>query len=68
MVQPAEAGPASTNNEITITTLDKKNSQYEIMFRNPEAISLAPICKGISKFEKVPLRPAVSTKNTIIVP
>ncbi len=38
------------------------------MFINPEAISLAPTCKGMRKFEKVPLNPAVSTKNTIMVP
>ena len=38
------------------------------MFKNPEAISLAPICNGISKLEKVPLRPAVNTKKTMIVP
>ncbi len=38
------------------------------MFRNPEAISLAPICNGINKLLKVPLNPAVNKKNTIIVP
>ena len=38
------------------------------MFKNPEAMSLAPICNGINKLENVPLRPAVNTKNTIIVP
>ena len=27
IVQPAAAGPASTNNEITMMTLDKKNNQ-----------------------------------------
>ena len=38
------------------------------MFKNPEAISLAPICNGINKLLKVPLSPAVKTKNTMIVP
>jgi hypothetical protein len=42
-VHPAAAGPASKNREESIITLDKKNNQYEIMFKNPEAISLAPI-------------------------
>ena len=31
-------------------------------------MSLAPICKGINKLLNVPLKPAVRTKNTIIVP
>jgi hypothetical protein len=38
------------------------------MFKNGEAISLAPICKGIKKLEKVPLNPAVKTKKTNTVP
>ena len=38
------------------------------MFKKPDAISLAPICKGINKLLKVPLRPAVNTKKTMIVP
>ena len=38
------------------------------MFRNPEAISRAPNCSGISRLLNVPLSPAVRTKNTIIVP
>ena len=38
------------------------------MFKKPDAISRAPICNGINKFEKVPLNPAVNTKNTMIVP
>lgn len=59
---------ASTNNEITMITDDKKNNQYDTMFKNPEAISRAPICNGIKRLEKVPLKPAVNTKNTMIVP
>ena len=35
---------------------------------NPDAISLAPICSGINKLLNVPLKAAVRTKNTIIVP
>ena len=38
------------------------------MFKKPEAISLAPNCKGIRMLEKVPDRPPVKRKNTIIVP
>ena len=68
MVHPAAAGPASTKKEHTIRTLDKKKSQNETIFKNPEAISLAPICKGIKRLLKVPLNPAVKTKNTIMVP
>src|SRR5690606_2258859 len=67
-VQPAEAGPFSTKREITIITLEAKKNQYESMFIKPDAISRAPICNGISKLEKVPLSPAVSTKNTMMVP
>ena len=68
MVHPAAAGPASTNKDITIITLDRKNNQYAIMFNSPEAISLAPICNGIRRLLNVPLKPAVRTKKTIIVP
>ena len=49
-------------------TLDKKNNQNEIIFNKPEAISRAPICNGIKRLLKVPLKPAVNTKNTIMVP
>ncbi len=49
-------------------TLLKKKNQYDSMFKKPEAISRAPICNGISKLEKVPLRPAVNTKKTMMVP
>ncbi|MNQ93179.1 hypothetical protein D3C85_1086310 [compost metagenome] len=38
------------------------------MFMKGEAISLAPICKGIKRLLKVPLKPAVNTKNTMMVP
>ena len=38
------------------------------MFKKPDAISLAPIWRGIKRLENVPLKPAVKTKNTIIVP
>ncbi len=31
-------------------------------------MSLAPICRGINKLLNVPLKPAVKTKNTMIVP
>ena len=48
--------------------LERKNNQNETIFRNPDAISLAPICNGINKLLKVQLKPAVKTKNTIIVP
>ena len=68
MVQPAAAGPASTNKDPIIIALDKKNNQKEIIFNNPDAISRAPICNGIKRLLKVPLKPAVSTKNTIMVP
>jgi hypothetical protein len=44
------------------------NNQYDNILMNPDAISLAPICNGIKKLEKVPLKPAVNTKNTMIVP
>src|SRR5690606_2494581 len=67
-VHPAIAGPLSTNIEINMIMLDTKKNQYESMFRNPDAMSLAPICNGISKLEKVPLSPPVNKKNTIMVP
>ena len=54
--------------EPNITTLDRKKNQYESMFMKPEAMSRAPTCNGIRKLEKVPLKPAVSTKNTMMVP
>ena len=38
------------------------------MFTNGEAISRAPTCNGINKLLKVPLKPAVNTKNTMMVP
>ena len=43
MVHPAIAGPVSMKREANIIALDKKNSQYDIIFNSPEAISLAPI-------------------------
>ena len=51
-----------------IMTEDKKKNQYDSILINPEAISRAPTCKGIKKFEKVPDKPAVNTKNTMMVP
>ena len=56
------------NNEANIITDAAKKNQYESILINPEAISLAPICNGIKKFENVPERPAVNTKNTMMVP
>ena len=52
---------------VSVTEEEAKN-QYEIMFRKPDAMSRAPICNGIRRFEKVPLKPAVRTKNTMMVP
>ncbi|MCY1368690.1 hypothetical protein D9M69_556880 [compost metagenome] len=49
-------------------TLERKNNQYDIIFINPEAISRAPICNGIKRLLNVPLKPAVKTKKTMIVP
>ena len=68
IVQPADAAPPSTNNDSNMMTLEMKNNQQDTMFRNPEAISRAPICNGINKLLNVPLNPAVSTKNTMMVP
>ena len=47
---------------------DKKKNQQDNILMNPEAMSLAPICNGIKKLENVPERPAVNTKNTMMVP
>jgi hypothetical protein len=60
-VHPPEAGPVSTNMDDKSTTLDAKKNQYESMFINGDAISLAPHCNGMSKLAKVPLNPAVRT-------
>ena len=49
-------------------TLDTKNNQYETMFKNPEAISRAPICNAIRRILNVPLKPAVNTNNATMVP
>ena len=49
-------------------TLDAKKNQYDNMFKKPDAMSRAPICNGMSRLENVPLRPAVKTKNTMMVP
>src|SRR5690606_3635013 len=68
MVHPAAAGPASRNKDDNMIIADKKNNQYETIFKKPEAISLAPICNGINKLLNVPLKPAVKRKNTIMVP
>ena len=67
-VHPALAGPPSTNSEASITTLLRKKNQYESMLMKPLAMSRAPSCKGISRLAKVPDRPPVSTKNTMMVP
>jgi hypothetical protein len=42
MVHPAAAGPASTNKDINITRLDKKNNQNEIMFILHWSLSMEP--------------------------
>ena len=68
IVQPPLAGPVDKNNDVNIITLERKKNQYDNMFINPEAISRAPICNGIRKLAKVPLNPAVRTKNTMMVP
>ena len=68
IVQPAIAGPDSTNRDTNINNEERKKNQYDNMFKNPDAISLAPNCNGISKFEKVPDNPPVNKKNTMIVP
>ena len=38
------------------------------IFKNPDAMSLAPICNGMSRLLNVPLSPAVRTKKTMMVP
>src|SRR5690606_12779511 len=67
-VQPALPGPLSTKNEAIKTTHEQKKNQYDSMFRKGDAMSRAPICRGINRLLNVPLRPAVSTKKTMIVP
>ena len=47
---------------------ERQKNQNDNMFKKPDAISLAPNCKGIKRFEKVPDKPPVKRKNTIIVP
>tara|TARA_B110000495_G_C22527803_1_gene321247 strand:+ start:247 stop:507 length:261 start_codon:yes stop_codon:yes gene_type:complete len=68
IVHPPDAGPVSINIEQNMIQLDIKKNQYDNIFKNPEAMSLAPICNGIKKLANVPLSPAVRRKNTIIVP
>ena len=51
-----------------MSTDEIKKNQNESMFKNPEAISRAPNCNGISKFENVPDKPPVNRKNTMMVP
>ncbi|MCY1377787.1 hypothetical protein D9M69_653770 [compost metagenome] len=55
-------------NELIIITQAIKKNQYESIFRKGEAISLAPTCNRISRLLNVPLKPAVNTKNTMMVP
>jgi choline-phosphate cytidylyltransferase len=51
----------STNSEDSNTIEDKKKNQYESIFIKGDAMSRAPTCSGISRFENVPLKPAVRT-------
>src|SRR5258706_15743299 len=67
-VHPPLAGPVCTNKDVIITIEAEKKNQYDNIFRKGDAISLAPTCSGIKKFANVPLRPAVRTKKTKIVP
>ena len=60
--------PFITNKERNMIKEDRKKNQYESMFKKPDAISLAPNCKGIKMFEKVPDNPPVRRKKTIMVP
>src|ERR1700744_3381624 len=68
IVQPPLAGPFCTRNDDNIMILAIRKNQYESMLTNGEAISRAPTCKGISRLANVPLKPAVNTKNTMMVP
>jgi len=68
IVQPAIAGPDSTKSENNMMQDDTKKNQNDNILRKPEAMSLAPNCKGIRRFEKVPDNPPVRRKKTIIVP
>jgi len=48
--------------------LARKKIQNDSMFIKPDAMSRAPICSGIRKFANVPVKPAVNTKNIMMVP
>ena len=59
------------HNELGYSIVDKyKKYTHQLLeaFKKGDAISLAPTCKGIKKFENVPLKPAVNTKKTSTVP
>jgi hypothetical protein len=67
-VQPPENGPVLRNKDRNITMPAKKKNQYDNILRKGEAMSRAPICNGIKRLLNVPLKPAVNTKNTNMVP
>ena len=68
IVQPAIAGPDSTNIDPNMISDERKKNQNDNILRKPEAISRAPICNEINRFENVPDSHPVKRKNTIIVP
>ncbi len=66
-VQPVPAPPPTTA-ESTSSKSEGIKSQKEILFRRGKAISGAPIINGMNQLPKPPIRPGMTTKNTMIRP
>src|ERR1051326_1774158 len=67
-VHPPIGAPVCTNSAEKMTMQDNRKIQYDNAFRNGNAISRAPICRGIRKLPKPPVSTAVNRKKTMMVP
>ena len=66
-VHPDEAAPPSTKKEKVISTNAGHSTQYDIMLSLGNAISGAPIIRGIVKLPNAPVRNGMMTKKIMMV-
>src|SRR5579864_4363194 len=67
-VHPLPAGPPGTKKEASRTSTEGTKVQNDIMLRTGNAMSGAPIIRGMRKLPKAPVRIDVRKKKIITVP
>ncbi len=68
IVQPEAAAPSGTKKLQITRIVATKKVQYDSMFRNGNAMSRAPICKGIRKLPNPPIMMGVIAQKIMISP